>query len=296
MILVTGAAGKTGRAAIRALAEKGQTVCALIRCADQAAQMESLGASRSVVGDMRDEATLRRAAQGVHAIYHICPNVHPDEAAIGRAVISAAQAAGVERMVFHSVLHPQTEAMPHHWNKLRVEELLFESGLSYTSVQPAPYMQNVLAEWDAIRAQGVYRVPYSIDARFSLVDVEDVAAATATILSEPGHAGAIYELVGPEALTPARMAEAMSRAWRKAVRAERMPIEVWVKRARAAGAAAHAIDTLVKMFNYYDRFGLWGNPRALTGLLGRAPTRFEAFLERAARGDTKDAREGSAPR
>lgn len=282
MILVTGAAGKTGQAVIRALAEKEQIVGALIRHAGQTALMKSLGASLSFAGDLRDETTLRRAMQDAQAIYHICPNMHPDEMPIGRAVIAAAQAAGVERIVFHSVLHPQTEAMSHHWNKLRVEEMLFESGLSYTIVQPAPYMQNMLAEWDAILAQDAYRVPYSIDARFSLVDVEDVAAVAAAILSEPDHVGAIYELAGPEALTPAHMAEVMSRVLQKTVRAEHMPIEVWVERARARGMAAYTIDTLVKMFNYYDRFGLWGNPRTLAGLLGRAPTRFEAFLERMA--------------
>ena len=64
------------------------------------------------------------------------------------AAIRAAQSAGVERFVYHSVLHPQVEIMAHHWQKMRVEEQLFESGLSFTILQPAAYMQNVLAGWD----------------------------------------------------------------------------------------------------------------------------------------------------
>jgi hypothetical protein len=38
------------------------------------------------------------------------------------------------RLVYHSVLHPQTEQMPHHWHKLRVEEMLLESRLPWITV------------------------------------------------------------------------------------------------------------------------------------------------------------------
>jgi len=283
MILITGAGGKTGQAIIRALVTKGQAIRALVRRAEQARPTESLGAQEVVIGELRDEATLRQAAQGVWAIYHICPNVHPDEVSIGRAAIAAARAAGVEHFVYHSVLHPQIEAMPHHWNKLRVEEALFESGLPYTVLQPAAYMQNVLAGWDEIVTRGVYSVPYSTQAPLSLVDLEDAAEAAAAVLTEPGHAGAIYELAGPEVLTPSAIADALSRGLRRPVRAEQIAIEAWVSNAEASGMETYAIDALVKMFRYYDRVGLWGNSRVLSNLLGRAPARFDAFVERAVR-------------
>jgi uncharacterized protein YbjT (DUF2867 family) len=283
MILITGAAGKTGRAIIRALAANGQAVHALVRRAEQIAAVEAAGAQQVEVGDMRDEPTLTRAMQGVRAVYHICPNVHPDEIVIGMTAIAAARAAHVERFVFHSVLHPQVEAMPHHWNKLRIEEALFESGLAFTILQPAAYMQNVLAEWPTIIGEGVYRVPYSIDAPFTPVDLEDVAEAAAITLTQAGHAGAIYELAGPEVLTPAAMAEALSRRMNRPVRAERVVVEVWARGAERSGLNTYAIDTLTRMFRYYDRHGLWGNPRVLSQLLGRAPTRFAAFVERSLR-------------
>jgi uncharacterized protein YbjT (DUF2867 family) len=121
MILITGAGGKTGQAVIKAVAARGENVRALVHREAQASAVKALGAREAVVGDMRDEEALRRAMEGARAVYHICPNVNPDEVTIGRTVITAARAAGVERFVFHSVLHPQVEAMPHHWNKLRVE-------------------------------------------------------------------------------------------------------------------------------------------------------------------------------
>jgi len=280
MILVTGAAGKTGRAIITALVARGETVRALVHRDEQIQPVKSLGAKGATVGDMRDENILREAARGVRAAYHICPNVNSDEIAIGKVAIAAVREAGVERFVFHSVMHPQTEAMTHHWNKLRVEEALFESGLAYTILQPASYMQNVLGGWRAIVERGVYAVPYSVEARMSMVDLDDVGQAAAVVLTEPGHVGATYELAGPEVLTQTQVAEILSKHLNRPVRAEQVPIEAWTRQAQASGMEPYQIETLVKMFAYYDHYGFWGNPNILRRLIGRAPTRFEEFLER----------------
>ena len=109
MILVTGAGGKTGKAVIRALAQTGQPVRAWQRRPEQ---VEETPETDSVVGDMEDAALWRRACRNVEAIYLICPNMHARELEIGRQALRAAQAAGVSRFVYHSVLHPQTEDMP----------------------------------------------------------------------------------------------------------------------------------------------------------------------------------------
>jgi uncharacterized protein YbjT (DUF2867 family) len=280
MILVTGAAGKTGQAVIKALVARRQPVRALVRRDEQTQIVKSLGAEEAIVGDMRDATALKRAMQGVHAIYHICPNVSPEEIQIGKTAIAAAREAGAERFVFHSVMHPQTEAMTHHWNKLRVEEALFESGLAYTILQPSSYMQNVLGGWKAIVERGVYTVPYTVEARMSMVDLEDVAQAAAVVLTEPGHLGATYELAGPEVLTQTQIAEILSKQLKRPVRAEQITIEAWTLQARASGMGEYQIETLLKMFHYYDRNGFWGNPHTLTSLLGCEPTKFERFIKR----------------
>lgn len=287
MILITGAGGKTGRAVIGALAGKGEATRALVHHDEQVQLVESIGAQEAIVGDMRDEATLRQAFLDARAVYHICPNVSPHEIPIGRSAIAAARDAGVDEFVFHSVLHPQTEAMTHHWSKLRVEEALFESGLPYVILQPASYMQNVLAGWQTIIERGVYAVPYSMESRLSMVDLEDVAQAAAVVLTERGHAGATYELAGPDVLTQTQVADILSNRLRRPVRAEQMTIEAWTRQAQASGMGAYQIETLVKMFHYYDRYGLWGNSGVLEYLIRRAPTRFEAFVERTIRGKTR---------
>jgi uncharacterized protein YbjT (DUF2867 family) len=282
MILVTGAAGKTGRAVIRALIAKGQAVRALVHRPEQARPIEEMGA-QVVVGDMRTQEAMEQAARGVRAVYHICPNISPDEVAIGQGVIAAARTAGVEHFVYHSVLHPHVEAMPHHWFKLRVEEKLFESGLPFTILQPVAYMQNVLAQWDKVTQQGIYPVPYSAETQLGMVDLQDVAEAAAIVLTGPGHAGAIYELAGAEALSQAEVAAILSQQLGRPVRVQVTPIETWEEQARASGLGDYQIETLVKMFRHYEQYGFWGNPRVLEWLLGRPPTTFAAFVERTAR-------------
>ncbi len=289
MIVVTGAGGKTGRAVVAALAARGAKVRAWAR-----REAPELTAAEVIAGgDLRDPDAVRRALRGAQAVYHICPNMHPDEAAIGMTMIAAARAAGLEHFVYHSVLHPQTEAMPHHWNKLRVEEALWESGLNVTILQPAAYMQNLLAGWPAIVEEGRLRAPYPVATRLSLVDVGDVAEVVARVITEPGHRAATYELAGTPGLTQADVAATLGGALGRPVRAEAYSIEAWETGAREAGLSDYAVDTLKAMFRYYTDFGLTGSPNALRWLLGREPTSLAEFARRSAAGPAQRRR---APR
>ena len=282
MILVTGAGGKTGKAVIKALVARGAVVRAFVRRAEHDSTLTAMGVSDVVVGDMNDALAISRAIKGTDAIYHICPNVHPHEVAFARLLIAAATDLGVSRLVYHSVLHPQIEAMPHHWNKMRVEEMLFGSALDITILQPAAYMQNSLAQWDSMVGAGVYRVPYPIETQLSLVDLDDVAEAAAIVLTNAGHSGATYELVGTPPLSQIEIVRAFGQALSKTVHAEAETIENWEQRARAAGMDDYQRQTLIKMFRAYARDGLKGNPNVLTWLLGRPSTSLAAFAARMA--------------
>jgi uncharacterized protein YbjT (DUF2867 family) len=189
---------------------------------------------------------------------------------------------GVEHFVLHSVLHPQTEEMPHHWSKLRVEEALLRSGLDFTILQPAPYMQNLLTGWSLISQAGILRNPYRVATRLSLVDLHDVAQAAARVLIEPGHAGSTYELAGTSPLDQTEVAAMLSSALGRPVRAEAEPVAAWAERVRSAGLGEFQLATLIKMFQFYERYGLQGSPRVLRWLLGRAPTSIGQFAVRTA--------------
>jgi uncharacterized protein YbjT (DUF2867 family) len=277
MILVTGAGGKTGRALIKSLSQV-EGVSAFIRREEQAAIVKSLGAENVIVGDLRDEAAIRSAFQNVRAVYHICPNMSPDEVQIGKLVLDAARERRVEHFVYHSVLHPQTEKMSHHWQKLRVEEMIFEAGLAFTILQPAPYMQNLLAGWQSSAEEARLRVPYSVHTKLSFIDVEDLAEAAKIVLAEPGHVLAVYELAGTVPMSHLDVAEMLSGLLNRNVRAEREEISDW--RLRVGGVDVYAAETLTRMFDYYDRWGLAGNPNVLRWLLKREPASLESFFRR----------------
>jgi NAD(P)H dehydrogenase (quinone) len=282
MILVTGAGGKTGKAVIKALLARGAPVRGFVRSPAYEPALKAIGASEVIVGAMDDADALSRAVRGADAIYHICPNVNPNEIAFAKMLVAAGTSSGASRLVYHSVLHPQIEEMPHHWNKLRVEEMLFSSGLDITILQPTAYMQNSLAQWDAIKRDGIYRVPYPVETRLSLVDLDDVAEAAALVLTNTGHSNATYELVGTPPLSQLELAEAFGRALKTHIRAEAETIESWNHRARSAGMDDYQRETLIKMFRVYARDGLEGNSNMLGWLLGRPPTSLAAFAARIA--------------
>jgi NAD(P)H dehydrogenase (quinone) len=277
MILVTGASGKTGRAVIAALLARGAKVRALVRRADQQASFNALGVD-TAIGSFEQPDTLLPACDGVEAIYHICPNVSASERDYARYVVAAAKAASVKRFVYHSVLHPQIEAMPHHWAKMRTEEMLFTSGLNVTVLQPTAYMQNLIGAWHGIVEQGVLRVPYPAETRISLVDLNDIAAAAALVLTGDGHMGATYELVGTRPLSQNEVVAAIGAALQKPVRVEVETIDAWQARVRATGMGEHEQATLAAMFRYYAEYGLVGNTNTLRWLLGRAPTDLASFI------------------
>jgi uncharacterized protein YbjT (DUF2867 family) len=282
MILVTGAGGKTGKAVLKALVARGATVRAFVRSAAHHAALKAIGVHDVEVGGMDDPHAWSQAIRGTSAVYHICPNVSPHELPFAKGLIAAADTLGIRRFVYHSVLHPQIEAMPHHWAKLRVEEMLLSSGLDVTILQPTAYMQNSLAEWDRMVGDGIYRVPYPVETKLSLVDLDDVAEAAALVLTGDGHSGATYELVGTPPMSQIEIAETFGHALHRAVRAEAEPVAAWTQRARSAAMDNYQLETLAKMFQAYARDGLCANPNVLGWLLKHPPTSLAAFAARMA--------------
>jgi len=277
-ILVTGASGKTGRAVIQSFLNKGYSVRALIHKSGSAAPYSDQVVT--FVGDLYSTHDLTHAMEGATAVYHICPNMHPGEVNIGRQVIKVAKNSAVQHFVFHSVLHPQIKEMPHHWNKMLVEGILFKSGLTYTILQPSAYMQNILQYKKAILEQNVYAVPYNGETRIGMVDLEDVAEAAATIICQPRHFGAIYELSSDETLSQNELVQLISRIRQKEVRFEEISRERWVKDMHQIGMDDYAITTLVRMFEYYETYGFRGNGTVLRAILDRAPISMTHFIEK----------------
>ncbi len=278
MILVTAANGKTGRHIAAALVAKGRPVRALVH-SEKGREIEALGVKEAVIADMLDPPSLARAMEGVSAVVHIGPPMHPKEPVMGMNVIDAALRAGVRRFVFSSVTHPQIEALLNHKAKLAVERYLIDSRLAYTILQPMHYMQNVSIP-DVVE-KGVVAMPYSLDVPMSFVDLVDMGDAAAKVLTEDGHERATYELCGPDYLTYRQVAEVISRESGRKVEAKRIPLETAIENnplIRTRGD--YGVLAFERMFLYYDRFGLSGNSNVLRWLLGREPGTYAGYVRR----------------
>ena len=193
-------------------------------------------------------------------------------------VADAAASAGLSRLVFHSVLHPDDARMPHHLRKAEAEALLRQAmGDRLVVLRPAAYHQNLLDQALA----GMVTVPYSPDAPFTNVDLGDVAEVAAAALLDPGVGGEIHELAGAEVLTTRAMAEQAAAVLGRAVEVHEITIDAWLHGPGARLSAA-ARESLAAMFRAYDEDGLVGDPEALTALLGREPTTWAHAVSRSA--------------
>ena len=189
-----------------------------------------------VAVDLVSGRGLAAALDGARAAYHLAPNVHPDEVGIARRVADAAAAAGLPRVVFHSVLHPEDARMPHHRRKCEAESLLRAVlGERLTVLRPAAYHQNLLGQ----ALDGAITVPYSPDAPFTTVDLGDVAQVAADALTG-AHAGATLDLAGPEVLTTRQMAEQAASVLGRPVEVRRTSTDAWAARAGRRPARGRA--------------------------------------------------------
>lgn len=279
MILVTSAGGKTGKAVVPALVAHGHAVRAMVRTDASSAALKALGADEVVTGDLADAGAVERAVRGTRAIYYIPPNMNPNEGIHGANIIAAARAARVDRLVFHSVLHCQVQALRHHWNRLFVEESLIESGVPFTILQVSSYMQNMLPGWARMIETGEHAMGFSVDARVSLIDLVDLGEAAARVVADPAYAAGIFEISGP-AITTTEKAAILACVLGRPIRAGQIPLAVALDHARHAGASAFALDCLARMLTHYSRHGFEGSTRVLSWILGRPPTDFETFARR----------------
>ena len=283
MILVTSALGNQGRLLLPKLAERELKVRALDIAPGAERALAALGAAESLCADLMDGAALAEAMQGVHAVYHIGPNAHPAEDAIGLAMIAAAQTARVEHFTYSSVLHPHIPDLVQHMRKLRVETALIESGLPFTILRPAHYMQTL--QHRAAYAGGSFRLTWNLDRRQALVDLDDVTTIAARILAEgAAHAGATYELSSADCLTAHEIAATIGRAIGTRIRAERVtPREVLASVFRDAPdpeVFAERVRLFEAVAGWYDRHDFVGCAGVAEHLLGAKPTSFAQFLAR----------------
>ncbi|MFD8141784.1 SDR family oxidoreductase [Streptomyces sp. NPDC059708] len=213
MIVVTGATGNVGRPLTRALAEAGEKVTAVSR--HPAAVPDGV---RHVPADLAEPQHLAPVLEGAQALFLLLSGALHAPDARPADVVDLAVAAGVRRVVLLSSQGVATRPLgPSRIAMRAVEDALRESGLEWAVLRPGGFASNALAWADSVRTQGTAAAPFG-NVGVPVVDPADIAEVAAACLLDDRHAGAVFELTGPEVITPRQQAQAVAAALRMPVR------------------------------------------------------------------------------
>lgn len=265
-ILVAGATGRAGGAAVRHLLDAGFVVRALVRDPAKAGPLRASGAE-VVAGDVTKPETLTPALEGCAGVLSAL-SASTDRAAIevehrGNVnLLSAARQAGVRRFVHSSALladHPLSRKVGTFREKARFEEVLLGAeGVSATVLRPVMFMETLLMALAGPVAfvAGRQRRPVG------WIPASDVALAACRAFER--DVTGRHELAGPDAATFDEAYRRLSRAWNRRILVLHPPIAAM----RLAGRFSPAVDELANMFAVFDAAGYASGSAALRETFG----------------------------
>ena len=279
-ILVTGSTGTIGSLVVSGLAAQGANVHALTRQPDKASFPAGVTA---VKGDMTDIASMRAALAQADTLF-LLNAVVADEVTQAISTLSLAREAGIERIVYLSVLNSDTYTdVPHFTGKYTVERMIEQFDLPVTVLRPSYFMQNDAMLRGGLIEHGRYGMPVG-DVGVSMVDVRDIAEIAVAALLRRARAPAplpreVIEVTGPEALTGDMLATIWSGLLGKPVTYGGNNLDAYEGFMASMMPSWSAYDLRLMLARFHVD-GMLGKPLAtdiLTGLLGHPPRSYRDF-------------------
>jgi len=277
LILVIGGRSKIGAALIADLLGRGQRVRALVRAGEPADSLPA--AVEAASGDLADEGSLVMAMEGIEKVF-LLSSPHPDAVGWHRNAINAARRTQVRLLVRSSILGADRQSPADFISAhAACDRYLEDSGLPYVIVRPNLFLQNIPESTiPSIDGSGAFYVNAG-QARISMVDTRDVAAVAAAVLTEPGHAGARYDVTGPEALSYADVAAKLTSVLGRQVTYVSAPDDAVRQRLLGAGLNEWFANALVGLYQDYRRSGTSGYAAQVTGTVQRLTGRPASSLD-----------------
>lgn len=275
MILVTGASGNVGGAVLQELLRSSASVRSMYRSTGDAAKAPA--GTNPVIADFADRVSLERALDGVDRVYLVCSPI-PQLVELESNMVDACRVHGIRHLVLNSALGADTynKSFP-QWHHA-VEEHLRASGIPATILQPESFMQNIPTFFaSTINSQGAFYAAMG-EAPVGFVDVRDIGAVVAKILTSDGHAGKTYTLTGPELLNYSQVAAKLSQVLGRPVRYVAITQEQLRPSLRDMGMPPWQVDALADLQAYYTD-GTGGKVTSdVRDVLGREPIGMDQFL------------------
>ncbi|MEH1924367.1 SDR family oxidoreductase [Nostoc sp.] len=232
-LLIVGATGTLGRQVARRAIDEGYKVRCLVRSSKKAAFLKEWGAEL-VPGNLRYPESLAQALEGVTQVIDASTSRPTDSLSIKQvdwegkvALIQAAKAAGVERFVFFSILdadkYPEVPLME---IKRCTEVFLAESGLNYTILRLAGFMQGLIGQYGIPILEGQPVWVTGNSSPIAYMDTQDIAKFAIRALSVPETENQTFPVVGTRAWSAEEIINLCERLSGKDARITRMPINL----------------------------------------------------------------------
>ncbi|MDH6061036.1 SDR family oxidoreductase [Chrysosporum bergii ANA360D] len=232
-LLIVGATGTLGRQVARRAIDEGHKVRCLVRSQKKAAFLKEWGAEL-VWGDLCNPESLTAAMEGITAVIDAATSRATESLTIKQvdwdgqvALIQAAKSAGVERFIFFSILdadkYPQVPLME---IKRCTEAFLADSGLNYTILRLAGFMQGLIGQYGIpiLESQPVWVTGSSSPVAY--MDTQDIAKFAIRSLSVPETKNKAFPVVGTRPWTAEEIISLCERLSGKEAKITRMPINL----------------------------------------------------------------------
>ncbi|HEY8876340.1 MAG TPA: NmrA family NAD(P)-binding protein [Roseateles sp.] len=280
-ILVIGATGTVGSLVVQGLAKHGAQVTAMVR---QTGALSLPAGVNGVVADLTNVESLRRAMSGVRTLF-LLNALAADEVTQSLQALNVAREAGIQRIVYLSVIHADLYTdVPHFTGKHTVERMIESLDLPATILRPAYFMQNDIAIQPVIEGYGVFPMPIGSKG-CAMVDVRDIAdIAVAELLRRDRAPGPLprltLEVAGNEVFTGESAAAAWSQALKRDIHYAGDDVQAFEAQLaqNAPGWLAYDLRLMMNRIQQLGQIPAAGATQKLEQLLGRPLRTYQAFV------------------
>jgi uncharacterized protein YbjT (DUF2867 family) len=269
-VLITGATGDTGRAAVREALALGLSVRAMVHKSDARSDaLKKLGAEIAI-GDLLEINTIRTAMEGVDAAYFVWP-VQPGLIHAAVNFIQAAKEAGVKFVINLSQRSANRDSTSNSCRDSFIAEQVFNwSGLPVVHLRPTYFLEWLLYPWQLPFLQkGVLRMPAG-KGRHSPIAADDQGRAIAALLNSPeGHIGTIIPISGPVEMDHEQIAVELSKALGRKIVFQNPPVDEYCGSLEKMGVPAYIVQHLSGAMIDYQNGHMSGSDNNVEKLTGR---------------------------
>ncbi len=245
MILIAGASGNIGRELVAQMNENGTAARALVRDASKHADLES-ALVEVVEGDLSQPASLQNALSGCERAF-LVSSMDENQVELQGNFIEACQHAGIEYVVKVSSLgaNPRSPVTVSKWHG-ETEKQMQDSGMKWTHLRPAYFMQNALSWAENIKRDSSFAWPLG-EAKVSWIHARDIASVAHRVLESDDYFGQTLNVTGGEVLSGIETAQVFSEVLGREIRAVHVSLDEYHASLLSAGVPVAVADALKQL-------------------------------------------------